>query len=585
MKHLNKNKYLITSFHKLDYRDGAKLVFVDEYLYNLYSEKDKATYRCTYINSIDHTVKTINLNNNILKKKLKLYRKEISVLLNSYHKKKYSLKYWGIIIDVFLIHLIQSIITETKLLQKIKINSFSPTNETIEKKIIYDLFDFNVYYPTNNFKKLLSMTVLKELGSKKIHLNYKNFNKLNTVEQASYTTGKKKIHMIFLNFLIKLYVNFFSSVVIINGYFGLKNTIHIFLSSFGKVLNIPSKFLFNKSYINFHIDRKFRQDIKISQKDLIDRVFNKVIGQLLPVSYLESFSTIQENVYNLSQNISKIGTASLHYNCDQFTILAAEILNKGGRFLNFQHGGLSSKTIEFSREHINKNYVYQNYYFDNKKGLGQHYFYNYKKISFDEIKKRNSILILNTDISFERNISGNQYCNHPYLDPSQVFYMNLDESTKKKTSVKLFPQKNSFEVKKLWVQKFGKKINFIPFFMNSRKNNFFNAKLLILNDINTAMYELAYAGLPFILIADLNNRPDLKKEFKKQLINLKKINILFEDPSKAAKFVNLLVKNNHIEKWWEKSYKTKIFLDFKNSIIVENKNYVPMIIKHLTSFK
>jgi len=121
--------------------------------------------------------------------------------------------------------------------------------------------------------------------------------------------------------------------------------------------------------------------------------------------------------------------------------------------------------------------------------------------------------------------------------------------------------------------------------MNSRKNNFFNAKLLILNDINTAMYELVYAGLPFILIADLNNRPDLKKEFKKQLINLKKINILFEDPSKAAKFVNLIVKNNHIEKWWEKSYKTKIFLDFKNSIIVENKNYVPMIIKHLTSFK
>ena len=194
-------------------------------------------------------------------------------------------------------------------------------------------------------------------------------------------------------------------------------------------------------------------------------------------------------------------------------------------------------------------------------------------------------MILNTEISFDRNSHSNQYFNHPYLDPSQVFYMNLDESIKKKSSVKLFPQKSSFEVKKLWLKKFGKKINFIPFFMNSRRNNFFNAKMVILNDINTAMYELVYAGLPFILIADLNNRPDLKKEFKKQLINLKKINILFEDPSKAAKFVNLLVKNNHIEKWWEKSYKTNIFLGFKNSIIVEKKNYVPMIIKHLTSFK
>ena len=584
MKYLNKKKYLITSYRKLNYPDGAELLFVDEYLYNLYNKKEKDPFKCSYINSFQKVIKTINLNNSILNKKLKIYRDKISILLNLYHKKNYSTKYWGLVIDIFLINLIQSIITEIKLLKKIKINSFSPHNEIVEEKIIYNLFDFNIYRPTNNFKKLLSTIILQEIGSKKIHLRYKKFNKTKIVEQTSYNIDKKKIHVSFLNSFIKLYINFFKPVVIANGYFGIKNIIKIFLMSFGKILIIPGKFLFNKSYIDYHFDEKFRQNIKIPEKDLIDKVFNKIIGKLLPVSYLENFSVIQKNIYKISNSIQKIGTASLHYNCEYFAILAAEIINRGGKFLTFQHGGLLSKTIKPSLEYFDQKYAYQNYNFDNKKGLGQHFF-NYEKIAFDEIKKRNSILILNTEISFDRTTDCHQDFNHPYLDPSQIFYKKLDETTKKKTLIKLFPQKDSFKVKKIWVQKFGKNTNFIPFFLNARRNNFFNAKLVILNDINTPLYELIFSGLPFILVVNFTKRPDLKEAIKKKLINLKKINILFDDPTKAAKFVNSLIKNNYIEKWWEKTYKTNIFLDLKNHIIVEKKNYLSMIIKNLTSFK
>ena len=169
----------------------------------------------------------------------------------------------------------------------------------------------------------------------------------------------------------------------------------------------------------------------------------------------------------------------------------------------------------------------------------------------------------------------------------QFFFSKLNESNKKKVLVKLFPEKNSFIVENLWKKNFGNKLNFLPIFSDAKKERYFKAKLVVLNDISTPLWELLFFGLPFILIC--NQRVleiwQYQNSFKKKFINLKKINIWFDDPVKAAHFVNSLDKDYLIEEWWKKITKTKIFLDFKNFLIVEKFNYLPRIIKELKALK
>ena len=480
------------------------------------------------------------------------------------------------IIDQFLLNVIGSIVIEIKLFQKVRKEHFNITNEKIKKSFFYDSFDFDEYRHSSSFAKELRAATAKVLGITNLNLSYKKIKK----EQK-----QRKINYInfFLKPLTMLYVNLFKPILIIDGYIGLKNTFYFFFRSFGKVLNIPSKLLLDEPYIDCKIDKKFRKKIKISEKDLIDKIFNEIIQDHLPVSFLEKFYFLKKESEKISQKVKRIGTGNLHHGNGQFSIIAAEILKKKGKLFVFQHGGMYSKTNVLQREHMDQSYVSKRYYFDNKSGLGQHFF-NMKKISFDELKTRNSIVMVNTDTNFERSIGSYRKCSHPYLDPSQLFFSSLNDLTKKKILLKLFPQKNSLYIKKIWMKKFEKKINFLPHFLYSKKERYFDAKLVILNDISTPFYELLFLGLPFVIIQDSSLFVHFSSEFKKKIMNLKKINILFDDPAKAARFVNSFNKNS-IEDWWKITSSSKELINLKKFLIVEKKGYITKIVKDLTKTK
>ena len=69
MKYLKQKKYLITNFQKLNYPLGSKIVFIDEYLFNLYPKKIRKMYKCSYIHSLASSKKIFNISGLILKKK------------------------------------------------------------------------------------------------------------------------------------------------------------------------------------------------------------------------------------------------------------------------------------------------------------------------------------------------------------------------------------------------------------------------------------------------------------------------------------------------------------------------------------
>ncbi len=298
---------------------------MDEALLNSYTPADISPYKCSYVNSIDDIIKNFKSNNIIIKKKLPIYRKELTNILNTYNKINNSEKYWGLIIDYSLILLLEVIIQQIKLFKKIKFKNFNITNEVIKEKNFINSLDFRLYLLTNDFRKLLSSLILKELDHKSINLKYiRSSDKINV-------HSRTELSKLILIPIVRLYVYFFKPILIVNGYIGLKNTINFFLRSFGKIISTPHKFFFNKVNNNFFIDRNFRKRIKINEKDIIDKVFNKIIGKFMPANYLENFNAVKKDIKKVSKKIKIIGTGNCHYVTDHFKILTAEILNNKKR--------------------------------------------------------------------------------------------------------------------------------------------------------------------------------------------------------------------------------------------------------------
>ena len=107
---------------------------------------------------------------------------------------------------------------------------------------------------------------------------------------------------------------------------------------------------------------------------------------------------------------------------------------------------------------------------------------------------------------------------------------------------------------------------------------FYKARLVVLNDISTPLYELMYIGIPFIIITDIKFE-SFNAEFVKKLKKLEKLNILYRCPIKAAKFVN---KNyDEIVDWWQTISKKESFDKIKRTLFSEKKNYISSITKEL----
>ena len=80
------------------FKKNSKLIFFDEYSKKLVDEKVTKNFKIDFILKLNE-LKKFNLNSNILKKKTKKYRKELSIILNKIHNKNYDENYWELIID------------------------------------------------------------------------------------------------------------------------------------------------------------------------------------------------------------------------------------------------------------------------------------------------------------------------------------------------------------------------------------------------------------------------------------------------------------------------------------------------------
>ena len=569
-----KKIFLITSFIKIKYKSGAKLLFVDEYLQKLYKKEILKKYKYSFANDLNHLQKYSFEKNLNFKKKLNLYRKELSKQLNQIHNTKKSQRYWGFVLDYFLIILINNLQKDIRLLKnaKKKAKNIFIINSA-PKNFFYDTESLNEYiWYSANYQIFTRSIIGKQIGIKALSQKNKEAESVEIYEKTSFLDHISK----YINVFFRLYVYMFKPILILDASFGFKNSVKFFLKSRGKIFCIPSNKLFSRKKTKYQINKKLRSKFKIKERDFFDKIFNLILYNLTPTTYLEGYDSIVKENSLLTKSISKIGGGTILLYKDKFKFLAAEILSKKGKLLAFQHGGGLEKLKYMPDDIVANEYATKRYLWTNKKGLGQHFLTKYKKTTLEQLKKNKKILIYPTQTLFQNNVNNLRKNNHPILDQNYDFFENLKPQNKNNVLIKLFPMEKSKDVKKIWEEKF-KNVNFTESFSASSLY-YYNSRIVILNDISTPLFELMYIGVPFILITD-NNFCEWKEKFAGNLRKLEKLKILHRSPVNAAKFINDNYENIFV--WWNEVLKNRNFINFKKNLFFEKTNYEESISRDL----
>ena len=566
----NKKYLLITCFKKLNLKN-KNYVFYNEFLEKLYSKKIlKKINSKNYISIKDQN--SFKIDQKFLKKKLLNYRSYLSKGLNKIHSEEKNIKYWGIIIDYYLIFLILITKINYDYYEIIKKNLKNITYTNSTNSYTFENSGEFVHYIVgdNNFLNYLRDQIItsgkNEIFDKKLFIPIK-IKKLNFIN---------KLLLNIIRNVIKLFIFLRKPVILVNCYFGKKNSIKLFIKSFGKILNLPRHFLFSEKKLikskNIYMREKLLSSFEA--KDDFDIIIKKILKDCFPLSIIENFHILKKN--KTLPKLKKIGSAVDLYDNDQFKIYAAEHMNLGGSVVVYKHGGISEKEIINPLEMINSMYAKKIYEWQDRKGLGDNFLSNLKPVKIENIKRNNQILFFcsNSNIH-ERYAPVIKFCHHSRLNIFYEFYEKLSLNNKKKCLIRLFPRKESLHIKKIWQEKFS---NNLKFDSGSKSIAIKNSKIVILDDFSTPIYELVKMDIPFILVTkdSFNN---FEPKFIGQIKNLKKIGLIHDSVIGGAKFINKNYKN--IDIWWLKILKNKNYQNFKNNLFSSSPNYLDNIKKEL----
>ena len=500
-----------------------------------------------------------------VKKKKKKYKKFIIGILNNYHNLNNSSRYWTPIIDLWLDDILFHV--------HYKIISYKP----IYNSKFY-LKKFNYFFKEPGdvkhalFEKelnfYLNYLIKNSINKKKLNNDFffanKYFQKKYDSINPVYITLVRKL-IVFYIFLVK-------PIVIINGYFGYKNAIKIFIYSLGKIIILNGKHIFNKNIDKNFVDINFRKKINFNKKkDLFDEIFNCLLKFLLPMSFLENYLQIKKYIQFYSNNISKLATANLHLLDGHFKILLSEFLKKDKPFFVFQHGAWWNVCNYFKYSNFERRIANKCYYWNNKLGLGFNYLSRFKKIKKNELLKRKFIVYFGAqgrleglhDMLVPFKIFHKGYDYKPYR-----FYKKLDDNLKVHFKYRpLGYRKNNIQI----INKM-KKISNID--NNLLSKSLYDSRLVVTDLFSTIFYECVYIGAPIIVIADINSF-NLKKSYINILLGLTKQKMIFSTPEQAAIFLN---KNyDNLIEWWDNLYNSSIMIKLKNFLYKEDNNFCKKI--------
>ena len=556
---------IVTPNKKLD--KGKKYIFLTKYLSSFYkiSSKNK-NIKILKNDKFFANRKFVHENYLFSKRKLTIYREELRIILNRYHNLNKSNKYWGLNLDMILFSLIRDLKYKFDIIKNSKIYKTDFKFEIGESTVFHESSqDLTHDLTLSNKENFLFYNIIRVLKNK----NKEKLEKKKTFFKKK--SNRFTLINLFKQIILRTYIIIFKPIILVKPYTGFKNCLKIFFKSFGRIITI-NNFKFNQNFNE--IDFDFRNSFKIKEKDLFDKIFNTVIGELFPKNYIENFSSIKSNKLFLSiiKNSKKICCGN-HFFDDDICILASELKENNKKFIIFQHGGLFGTRVDSILEDFDKLYGDKLYYWTTKFGLGDNYL---SRFPIRKKKKYHNITLMcsriGLTIGFRSQLLTEK--DNPFLSKTYEIYKYLKPSLREIFYVKLFP-KDRMKVlqKEEWLNFTGNKVKFI-----NDKKDLFSSKLVILDQISTAFFEMLKMDIPFLIQEDIKN-VNFNKKYQKLFSDIKKIGLVFNNYYEMSRFIN---KNyNNIDDWWAEIKKNKSFIKFKKNIFTPSTNYSSQITKEL----
>ena len=572
-----KKQYLVTDLYHIEkYDKSLKKIFLE---IPVFDKKNKLRKNIFFKRWRNHREKIKVHNYNV--KLYKSYLDKLTIYLNKYHKKKFSKRYWELILTPWLWWFISLVSFKWSLIRSIKSNKYIFLKKKIETNDIIPIGieDFTKMSTSHFWNHYLFSRIIEHSFSKKIEIQTidgeKNIQEKNLIyRKLGHKTYKERLAL----FIQKL-LNFLPQ---------RKNCL-IFQTYLSNFQEIQLNFLVNKSLLfykalrpNFLLNRlKKKIKRKISKnldnkKTGIENFLSKEILMNLPSSYLENFNLTEQLVQNIPfpKCPKKIFTC-LGFN--RSTIMdryIAKNLEQGTSLILAQHGGnYFQQKIHYDTEYepkISDRYLTWGNIGKKKtkpigviKKLNENKKNNSNKIIL-EVRVRKGYTRLKVDSGFLES--------REYLDSlCKFFSLVKDGEINNNLFVKLHQTKWIWNEKKL----FQSHNPFLKFLDEKKKmiNEINSAKLIIHTFCGTGHLECLAANKPTIILflSDIKlYNESSKKYFKK----FKKLGILHTNVKSLYKFLIKMNGNDKIEHWWNKQKIQELLEKYRYDFGFLNKNKI-----------
>ena len=524
--------------------------------------------------SIDFTISSKELNKNFifLSKKKTLYKKTI----NNFLKKKFYKKknYWDSSVDYWLIHFISSIHIKYQKLKKLKKKYPNLKVFKIDSKYLHDINqtrDFiELAETSDSLNVFIYQKIAEVLNIKLIDSNFKGSskpkllkNRDNIQKSKSKNSLIKKIKFLFIYF----YCLIRKPYLLIDIYSSKKFIINCLLFSFGKFLPISSESI----YLNeqFRNEQKIlnSESIYINEIDEFDCAVNNVINYCFPKNLLLSYDL--EKFYFLKKIKGIINSVNISSQ-DNFRFVIS-ILDKK-KIYTLQHGGL----YELQRKHLHEDFEKKySIFLGWNKLFSKQAFFSHKFINKPPYEQNKKITLFtavkNINASLYEYENNDFVTNNDFVKNQFVFYKNLNNRLRNKLTVRNPKETYNWDLKKLWFKQsreFSGNLKTPNFFnLDSSEMAIANSRIFVCESISTPLFEAMHSGIP-ILIYDNLKKYEFKNKTLKLLLELKKNNIIHNNPEECAAFINK--HYDSIDNWWCDKKTKRAINNFKKYIFASD---------------
>ena len=506
--------------------------------------------------------------------------KELTYFLNRYHGKKFSQRYWEIMIGMWLYWFISSISFKWNLLNSLKkkkyfflkkdVNEYDLVPHGIED---YTRLSISHFWNHHFFSKIIETNFSKRIKIKKGGKIKNNYERIKIYKNLKLQSIKDRISL-----LIQKILNFFShdkKTLIFSTY--MSNTQEIWLNllinkSLLYYKSLRPNVLYRKKKL-FEFRRKKLQQLR-SKSSKLERFLSKEILINLPTSFLENYKYIDDLVEKIPfpKKPKKIFTCLGIFRSTLMDRYIAKNVENGTALILAQHGGSyfqhKSHFLSIFEPRISDKYLSWGD-IKNKKITPFGVVKNIK----DNKKIGNKIILvvrMRRGYGREIKIDSGFLESQNYLKSLENFFSLIkDDKLFENLYIKLRPDKSFWNEEDHFLN-VNPNLKFID---ESKKmtKEMNSAKLVIQTTCSSGHLETIAINKPTLIYLshDLNL---LDKKSKKYLLEFKKLGIVHTNPKSLCKILKKLNKDDELNKWWNQKKIQNLISNYKADYCILNKN-------------